>query len=351
MSVAVVIIGRNEGERFERCLRSLVGTASPIVYVDSGSTDSSVAFAESFAPQGVRVVRLDMTTPFTAARARNAGLDAALAAAPATQFVQFVDGDCEVREGWLDAAARALRDDPSLAAVSGRLRERFPDTTLYNRLADLEWDRPVGEEKSCGGVAMMRVDALRRAGGFDPTLIAGEEPELCARMRALGFRIHRIAHEMAWHDIDMTTRTQWLTRARRHGHAVIEVSWFKTPASRGLFAHHARSALAWGVAWPLCAAACLVALIVAAITEVRVGAVPVWAGAALFLVPLALVYWVQVKRIAAQGRARGLDARSAHSYGVLMMFAKAHQALGMAQFLLRRARRTKPRVIDYRESR
>ncbi len=68
MTTGVVIIGRNEGERFERCLRSLVGRASPIVYVDSGSTDNSVGFAESHASSGVHVVRLDMSTPFTAAR-------------------------------------------------------------------------------------------------------------------------------------------------------------------------------------------------------------------------------------------------------------------------------------------
>jgi glycosyltransferase involved in cell wall biosynthesis len=43
--VAVVAIGRNEGDRLKACLRSVVDVAALVVYVDSGSTDDSVAFA------------------------------------------------------------------------------------------------------------------------------------------------------------------------------------------------------------------------------------------------------------------------------------------------------------------
>lgn len=378
MSVGVVIIGRNEGERFERCLRSLVGGADRIIYVDSGSTDQSVAFAESFASQGIHVVRLDMTKPFTAARARNAGLDKLLEVAPQTQFVQFVDGDCEVRENWLEAGAKILSEEPTLAAVSGRLRERFPEKTLYNRLADLEWDRPPGEEKSCGGVAMMRVDVVRAAGGFDPTLIAGEEPELCARMRARGFRVWRLRDEMAWHDIDMTTRKQWLTRARRHGHAIIEVSYFKTPASRGLFAKQVRSAVVWGVAAPACIATYVLAkivwLCVAAVHMVASQPLARWAVSGgedrlktyaqtlqiLWLIPLftalpvittAIAWFFQQRKIFRSVHAGGqLSIGDARAYAALLMRSKISQARGMAQFLLRRLRNRSPRLIDYREA-
>lgn len=354
MNVGVVIIGRNEGERFERCLRSLVGRAEPIIYVDSGSTDQSVAFAESFASQGVHAVRLDMTKPFTAARARNAGLDKLLEVAPGTRFVQFVDGDCEVRENWLEAGATKLNEDPTLAAVSGRLRERFPEKTLYNRLADLEWDRPPGEEKSCGGVAMMRVDAVRAAGGFDPTLIAGEEPELCARMRANGCRVWRLADEMAWHDIDMTTRKQWLTRARRHGHAIIEVSYFKTPASRGLFAKQVRSAMVWGVVWPVVTAPAAACAVIACMVTFhpRASAGEHAMTYAIFCAPLALcvLSWVvQWARIALGACRHGLSTAQRAAYAYLLMRGKSLQTAGMAQFLIRRWRSRTPRVIDYRE--
>ena len=65
--MGVVVIGRNEGQRLERCLASLVGAAQQIVYVDSGSSDGSVQMARAL---GVAVVELDMTIAFTAARAR-----------------------------------------------------------------------------------------------------------------------------------------------------------------------------------------------------------------------------------------------------------------------------------------
>jgi glycosyltransferase involved in cell wall biosynthesis len=66
----LVAIGRNEGERLRRCLISAQGVYDHVVYVDSGSSDDSVALAESF---GAVVVVLDTARPFTAARARNAG--------------------------------------------------------------------------------------------------------------------------------------------------------------------------------------------------------------------------------------------------------------------------------------
>lgn len=69
-TVAAVAIGRNEGARLVACLESMVGRVDPIIYVDSGSTDNSVAEARA---RGAEVVELDMSIPFTAARARNAG--------------------------------------------------------------------------------------------------------------------------------------------------------------------------------------------------------------------------------------------------------------------------------------
>ena len=102
-AVGVVVIGRNEGERLQRCLRSLVGDVQKIVYVDSGSTDDSVDFAESL---GVRVVELDMSKPFTMARGRNTGLAELSRLHPEVEYIQFVDGDCEVAGGWIDARAR-----------------------------------------------------------------------------------------------------------------------------------------------------------------------------------------------------------------------------------------------------
>src|SRR6187551_3731615 len=118
--IGVAVIGRNEGERLKACLRSLPA-GSDVVYVDSGSSDGSVAFARSL---GFRVVELSTERGFTAARARNAGL--AALADPPPAYIQMVDGDCEVDSGWIAKARAALAAEPDLAVVFGRRRERFP---------------------------------------------------------------------------------------------------------------------------------------------------------------------------------------------------------------------------------
>lgn len=210
----VVIIGRNEGERLKRCLRSLGDV--PRVYVDSGSTDGSVSFAGSI---GVHVVELDTSEPFTAARARNTGFNALIARHPDLELAMFVDGDCEVVDTWFAAALPLFASNRNIAAVCGRRRERFPEKTLYNLLCDIEWDTPVGEAAACGGDAMYRTSVFKEVGGFDGRFIAGEEPELCFRIRQKGYRIFRIDEEMTLHDADMTRFSQWWKRSKRSGYA------------------------------------------------------------------------------------------------------------------------------------
>jgi hypothetical protein len=399
MGVGVVVIGRNEGERFRRCVMSLVRDAGagairpptrgglPVVYVDSGSTDGSQQFAKD---AGVEVVALDMATAFTAARARNAGLARLLEIAPHVEFVQFVDGDCEVHANWLGAGATALRAEERLAAVSGRLRERFPEQSLYNKLADIEWDRPIGLEKSCGGNAMFRVRALQEAGGYDATLIAGEEPELCARLRAKGWLIRRIADEMALHDLAMFKQRQWLTRAKRHGFAMLEVSRFRTAASRGLFTQQMRSAVIWGLAIPAVMWAYVMSHVAAVVLGVAAivtsnladSAAHAEANAAAsagiapaivkqrwyeisdiasmtalqvaqwLFVPatlLALLTIMQWLRLAARARReKPLSWGEALLYSRLLLASKGANVRGMLQMLVRRWRKGPTKLIDYK---
>ena len=181
--LGAVAIGRNEGQRLERCLDALLAQGLATVYVDSGSTDGS---REAARRRGVEVVELDLSLPFTAARARNAGFERLLELHPAVEFVQFVDGDCELVPDWIERGLAALLAEPDLVAVCAQRKERFPEASPWNRLCDLEWDTPVGEAEACGGDALYRRSALEAVGGFDPRLIAGEEPELCFRLRRQG---------------------------------------------------------------------------------------------------------------------------------------------------------------------
>ncbi len=322
-SVAVVAIGRNEGERLRVCLTSVVSSAAIVVYVDSGSTDDSVAMARQM---GVEVVVLDPNVVFTAALARNAGWRRALELAPQIEFIQFVDGDCAVADGWLAQARGFLIDYPDMVAVCGRRRERFPERSIYNLLCDLEWAAPIGETKACGGDVMMRAAALQSVGGYNPRLIAGEEPELCVRLRAKGWRLWRLDAEMTLHDAAMTRIGQWWKRSMRAGYTYAEgVHLHGAPPERHRVVE-SRRAWVWGLAIPLAAV---------------LGA---WLFSA-WVLALLLVYPVQVLRLylGFKGPLRVRAARAA-----FMVMGKFAEAAGQLKFLALRLSGRTARLIEYK---
>lgn len=310
--IDAVVIGRNEGARLLACLRSLQGQVRRLVYVDSGSGDGSVAAARAL---GAEVVALDMTQAFTAARARNAGL--ALLDAP--DFVQVVDGDCEVAPGWIAAALAAFAAHPAAVVVCGRRRERFPEASVYNALADAEWDTPMGRATACGGDALMRFAAVQAVGGYREDLIAGEEPELCLRLRRAGGEVWRIDAEMTLHDAAMLRFSQWWRRSVRAGHAFAEGAALHGAGPERHWVAEARRSLIWGLM------------------------VPVAVLAAGLLHPagwlLALIYPLQWARLARRGGARWAF------FSVLGKFAEARGALG---YWLDRARGRRRGLIEYK---
>lgn len=248
MTVAAVVIGRNEGARLIRCLTSLEGKTAQMVYVDSGSVDGS---RDAACELGAKVIELDMSQPFTAARARNAGLTHLVG--HEVDYVQVIDGDCEIRDGWIDAAVAFLDANPDVAAVAGRLRERRPEATIWNRLADYEWDQPSGETDAVGGTAVLRLSAIRDVDGYSDHLIAGEEPEMCLRLRKKGWRIWRLDREMALHDIEMTRFHQWWRRTQRGGHAFAEGAALHFGEPERYRIRETLKALVWGALLPLVA--------------------------------------------------------------------------------------------------
>lgn len=325
--VGVVAIGRNEGERLRSCLRSARAVTDRVVYVDSGSGDGSVELARSM---GVQVVNLDTSIPFTAARARNAGIARLLGQWPETSLVQVVDGDCEFADGWFDAAASIMRSNERCAVVCGRRRERHPDATIYNQLTDLEWDTPIGEARSCGGDALFRREAFEQAGGYRESLIAGEEPELCVRLRAAGWTVHRIDREMTLHDAAMTRFGQFWKRSKRAGHAYAEGASLhgRGPDRHGV--RGTRSALVWGLALPLLAV------------------VLAWWTLGLSLAAFVILYGVQAWRVRNAQRRRGRSPRDARLVGLFTMLAKPAQAVGVLLFWRRRLFRQHATLIEYK---
>lgn len=325
--IGVVAIGRNEGERLKRCLQSAIACTDRVVYVDSGSTDGSIDFAESI---GVEVVNLDTSVPFTAARARNAGIERLTRKWGGLRYVQVLDGDCELREGWVQTAYGFLESNLDTAVVCGRRRERQPEQTIYNHLCDLEWDTPIGKARSCGGDAMFRLDAFNAVGGYNPGVIAGEEPELCVRLRQAGFEVHRIDHEMAWHDADMTSFAQYWKRAKRAGYAYAQGAFMhgKPPERHGV--RQTRSALVWGLVLPI-------------------GAVmfAYWTLGLSVLVYLGLAI-IQGWRIRRNERRAGRSRRDARLLAWYIMLAKFAQAQGVLLFHWRRITGKQAKLIEYK---
>ncbi|MES2583331.1 MAG: glycosyltransferase family 2 protein [Pseudomonadota bacterium] len=324
-ALGVVAIGRNEGNRLKTCIQSALagGLVQIVVYVDSGSTDGSADYARS---QGCQVINLDMTTPFTAARARNEGFALALQCAPALTHVQFIDGDCELVEGWLEAALAFMHQHPEVAAACGRRRERNPQSSVYNQLCDIEWNTPVGKAKSCGGDVLIRVDALRAVGGYRASLIAGEEPELCVRLRAAGWQVWRLDQEMTLHDAAMLRFGQWWNRAKRAGFAFAEGAALHGAPPERHWVRESRSAWLWGAVIPA-----LIAVLSVLLTP--------------WVLVLMLVYPLQVTR---------LYLRARHSmplpgwYAVCLVLGKVPESLGQIKYLLSRARGKRAALIEYK---
>ncbi|MEH6648094.1 glycosyltransferase [Sulfitobacter sp.] len=219
--IGAVIIGRNEGKRLVNCLKSLRNEVSLVIYVDSGSTDSSIENAKKY---GAECVLLDSDRPFTAARARTAGFERIKQRADIPEFVQFIDGDCWLEEGYIAKAATQISDDPGLAVVTGWRTEIDPGASVFNEMCDHEWHGPTGDIMACGGDMMVRVSAFEQIGGFNPKVIAAEDDEFCIRLRKAGWSLHRLPLSMTHHDANMLQFGQWWNRAVRTGHGFEQVN-------------------------------------------------------------------------------------------------------------------------------
>ena len=332
-SIAVVVIGRNEGERLRRCLESVRECVGTVVYVDSGSTDGSIAMAQEM---GVSVVELDQSTPFTAARARNAGVKRLDETNDPATWIQFIDGDCEIVDGYLDAAVGELEQRTDAAAVAGRLRERFPEASVYNRLCDIEWDTPPGEVPGIGGISMFRRSALREVNGFNPTLIAGEEPELCVRLRLRDWKIYRVDVEMALHDAAMTRFGQWWKRMVRGGYAAMEGAVMH---GRGPFRHkvsNVRSTLLWALAMPL--------VMIGSIVGMAMGSMP-WGLLAIAVVGFYGLWFIRMFRRFVRS---GIEPRFAVVSTGYAMLSKFAYLQGFSRYWRNRCLGRVPTLIEYK---
>jgi len=331
-SVGVVVIGRNEGDRLKRCLRSLVAAVDLMVYVDSGSTDDSVAFARSL---DVDVWELDLSKPFTMARGRNEGFERLLQIKSDLDYVQFIDGDCEVLSGWIDAARETLDENEKIVAVAGLRKERYPQASLYNQLCDIEWNGPCGIVPSTGGDVMMRIEPLKKSGGFNEGMIAGEEGELMLRLRSEGWQVCRLDQTMTLHDAAMTRFSQWYKRTLRAGHAYAQGMSMHWASGEKYNVKPVVSALVWGFGMPIFAIGSLIAAFFW---------LPALIGVAMVLL-LTIVTWIRIVR------RRWITSRSLSEsilFSTFCLLAKLPQAMGVAWFASNHLRGKRSGLIEYK---
>lgn len=326
-SVSVVVIGRNEGERLVRCLESIQSVDYPakcleLIYVDSGSTDESCNKAESL---GAKVISIQPQRPCAAA-GRNAGFRAAT-----FDLIHFLDGDTILDRAWLRKAVAPL-SDPSVACVFGRRDEMSPDATVYNFWAHHDWYTPPGDADSCAGDALFRREVLERAKGYDESLIAGEEPDLCYRIRTQQkMRILSVDEPMTLHDMNMTRFGQYWRRCIRTGHAYAEVGGRN--AGMNVWRMQRWKSLAHAMALPV-AIGCSLALVSS------------WPG----------MVWLVLVSASILRNARRQSARVG-SFGGAMLYALHHYiakypiSIGVCTYWLRSFRKSGPTpLIEYRSS-
>lgn len=196
-------------------------------------------------------------------------------------------------------------------------------------MIDLEWDTRVGPTRVFGGDVLMRTSVFLDVGGYDETLIAGEDPDLAGRIANAGWGIERLACEMTVHDADLSRFTQWWKRQIRAGHAVVD-AWLRAPWSDTGLQHRVASIAFWGGALPL-------TVVVAFLF-----------GAGLAGLTLLLAYPVLAARIYQRLRSNGRTSREAALYAGSCVEGKFAEFYGGLQCLFRRARRTTPRLIEYK---
>jgi glycosyltransferase involved in cell wall biosynthesis len=331
-TLSIIVIGRNEGQRLIRCLGSIRNVKNPdqiaeTIYVDSGSTDGSPEIAASF---GVRVISLNTVHP-TAALGRETGWRSA-----SSEFILFLDGDTILHPEFPAKALDVISADPTIAAVWGQLREVNPAASLYNRVLDLDWIFPIGEVNLCGGNVLVRRQALEVAGGYDTSLIAGEEPELCCRIRAHGYHILNIDVPMVGHDLAMTRFRQYWKRSVRTGYAYAEVSSRYQNSEEQFWQAERVSNLKRGIFW--------------------MTSLPVALAASFFLksawpnILLLVILLVLSARSAWNVRWKSGDLLALALYGLHSHFQQIPICIGQMQHSFGEKRGKRERLIEYKEN-
>jgi len=151
-----------------------------IVVADNGSKDGTAAVIARWERVDARVRGLDASAQPGPAAARNVGV-----AAAAGDALAFCDADDVVAPGWLDACVEALAGADVVAGAFdfGALNGDQAAVPMEYYASHFDF-LPAG----LGANLAVRTAAFREVGGFDQTLRAGEDIDLCWRLQLRGHR-------------------------------------------------------------------------------------------------------------------------------------------------------------------
>jgi GT2 family glycosyltransferase len=217
---AVVILNWNGIEFLRKFLGDVVRFSSDqdtIIYVaDNGSSDGSVEWVNSNF-SSVKVLDLGSNSGFAG------GYNKALDQIDAYYYV-LLNSDIEVTQGWLDPLVDHMDMHPDVASCQPKIlsyndRNSFEHAgaagcyidkygypfcrgrIIYNVEKDLgQYNTPAKVFWTSGACMIIRADAWKKAGGFDPSFFAHmEEIDLCWRLSRLGYKSDFIPESVVYH--------------------------------------------------------------------------------------------------------------------------------------------------------
>lgn len=189
--ISFIVIGKNEGWKLKLCFDSILNVvqkdeinAYEVVYVDSRSSDDSIALAKTY--PNIRVFLV--TGECNAGVGRNIGAKEALG-----NILFFIDGDMELQPNFLK---NVLCDNDKRLVypfISGLHLDMLYDTSWKFRYSQLENHPPCDEiwMITTGGLFMVERKYWEELGGIDTRLRANEDYDFGLRMFERGVKMCR----------------------------------------------------------------------------------------------------------------------------------------------------------------
>lgn len=209
-TVSVVVVGHNEAESLERCLRSLREQSLPpmeVVVVSDGSSDGMAEVASRLMREGL--VRHVFATGLRGSK--SAGFNLALRACGGDIAIN-VDCDCSFdRFAIENMVAQFL--DPTVGAACGDIAPRNGSASLIVRFQEIEYLLAISlgrrvasalNQVACvsGAFGGYRRTALEEAGGYDAG--GGEDLDITLRLRKAGWKIAFARDAICYTDVPET---------------------------------------------------------------------------------------------------------------------------------------------------